>query len=82
MYREGNLGYAYTLRNVKMQDGSYATVTVSGFNYYNYGFRVWIKPSIGNDVKIHKFQFWPSYSQGTAYFLLQKEERSLSSLHY
>lgn len=52
MYRRGNLGYAYTLRNVKMQDGSYATVTVSGFNYYNYGLRVWIKPSNGNDVKI------------------------------
>ena len=52
MYRTGNLGYAYTLRNVKMQDGSYATVTVSGYNYYNYGLRVWIKPSNGNDVKI------------------------------
>ena len=52
LYRNGNLGYAYTLRNVKMQDGSYATVTVSGFNYYNYGLRVWIKPSTGNDVRV------------------------------
>ena len=52
LYRNGNMGYAYTLRNVKMQDGSYATVTVSGYNYYNYGLRVWIKPSTGNDVKV------------------------------
>ena len=52
LYRNGNMGYAYTLRNVKMQDGSYATVTVSGFNYYNYGLRVWIKPSTGNDVRV------------------------------
>ena len=47
-YRRGNLGYAYTLRNVQMQDGSYATVTVSGFNYYSYGLRVWIKETDGN----------------------------------
>ncbi len=50
-YRDGNLGYAYTIRNFKMQDGSYATITVSGFNYYNYGFRVWIKETDGNTVK-------------------------------
>ncbi len=51
LYRTGNLGYAYTIRNFKMQDGSYATVTVSGFNYYNYGFRVWIKETDGKTVK-------------------------------
>lgn len=51
LYRNGNLGYAYTIRNVKMQDGSYATVTVSGFNYYNYGFRVWIKKTDGKTEK-------------------------------
>ncbi len=51
LYRNGNLGYAYTLRNVQMLDGSYATITVSGFNYYNYGFRVWIKETDGNTVK-------------------------------
>ena len=51
LYRNGNLGYAYTLRNVKMLDGSYATVTVSGFNYYYYGFRVWIKETDGKSVK-------------------------------
>ena len=51
LYRRGDLGYAYTLRNIKMQDGSYATVTVSGYNYYNYGFRVWIKECDGDDVK-------------------------------
>ena len=50
-YRSGNLGYAYTLRNVKMLDGSYATVTVSGFNYYNYGMRVWIQETDGKTVK-------------------------------
>ena len=50
-YRSGNLGYAYTIRNFKMQDGSYATVTVSGFNYYHYGFRVWIKETDGNTIK-------------------------------
>lgn len=43
LYRKGNLGYAYTLRNVQMLDGSYATVTVSDYNYYDYGFRVWIQ---------------------------------------
>lgn len=51
LYRNGNLGYAYTLRNVQMLDGSYATVTVSGFNYYYYGFRVWIKETDGKSVK-------------------------------
>ncbi|MBO4638909.1 MAG: hypothetical protein J5710_04070 [Treponema sp.] len=51
LYRNGNLGYAYTLRNVQMLDGSYATVTVSGFNYYNYGFRVWIEETDGKTVK-------------------------------
>jgi len=50
-YRQGNLGYAYTLRNVKMLDGSFATVTVSGYNYYNYGLRVWIKETEGDTVK-------------------------------
>ena len=50
-YRTGDLGYAYTLRNVQMQDGSYATVTVAGYNYYNYGFRVWIKETDGKSVK-------------------------------
>lgn len=50
-YRDGNLGYAYTLRNIKMLDGSYATVTLSGFNYYNYGFRVWIHGTNGKTVK-------------------------------
>ena len=43
LYRVGDLGYAYTVRNLEMPDGSYATVTVAGYNYYNYGFRVWIK---------------------------------------
>jgi hypothetical protein len=51
LYRNGNLGYAYTIRNFKMLDDSYATITVSGFNYYNYGFRVWIKESDGKTVK-------------------------------
>lgn len=51
LYKYGNLGYAYTLRNVLMQDGSYATVTVSGYNYYHYGFRVWIKETDGHAVK-------------------------------
>ena len=51
LYRRGNLGYAYTLRNVKMLDGSYATITVAGFNYYHYGFRVWIKETDGQTVK-------------------------------
>lgn len=51
LYRDGNLGYAYTLRNFQMRDGSYATVTVSGFNYYNYGMRVWIKETDGKTVK-------------------------------
>lgn len=51
LYRRGNLGYAYTLRNVEMLDGSYATVTVSGFNYYHYGFRVWIQETDGTSVK-------------------------------
>ncbi len=51
LYRNGNLGYAYTLRNVKMLDGSYATVTVSGYNYYNYGLRVWIQETDGKTVK-------------------------------
>lgn len=50
-YRTGDLGYAYTLRNVQMQDGSYATVTVAGYNYFNYGFRVWIKETDGKSVK-------------------------------
>lgn len=50
-YRYGNLGYAYTLRNVKMLDGSYATVTLSGFNYYDYGFRVWIQGTNGKTEK-------------------------------
>lgn len=50
-YRRGNLGYAYTLRNVKMLDGSYATVTVSGFNYYYYGMRVWIQETDGKTDK-------------------------------
>ena len=50
-YRTGDLGYAYTLRNVKMLDGSYANITVAGYNYYNYGFRVWIKETDGNAVK-------------------------------
>lgn len=48
--RRGNLGYAYTLRNIRMLDGSYATVTVSGYNYYNYGFRVWIKETAAPTV--------------------------------
>ena len=51
LLRYGNLGYAYTLRNVQMRDGSYATVTVSGFNYYNYGMRVWIQETDGKTVK-------------------------------
>ena len=51
LYRDGNLGYAYTLRNVQMRDGSYATVTVSGFNYYNYGLRVWIQETDGKTTK-------------------------------
>ena len=50
-YKDGNLGYAYTLRNFQMRDGSYATVTVSGFNYYNYGMRVWIQETDGKTVK-------------------------------
>ena len=50
LYRRGNLGYAYTLRNVQMQDGSYATVTVAGFNYYHYGFRVWINETDPNET--------------------------------
>ena len=50
-FRTGDLGYAYTLRNVQMLDGSYATVTVACYNYYNYGFRVWIKETDGNSVK-------------------------------
>lgn len=52
IYRRGDLGYAYTLRNVEMKDGSYATITVAGYNYYNYGFRVWIKETDGNQQKI------------------------------
>lgn len=51
LYRDGNLGYAYTLRNVQMRDGSYATVTVSGYNYYNYGLRVWIQETDGKTTK-------------------------------
>ena len=51
LYKRGNLGYAYTLRNIKMQDGSYATITVAGYNYYNYGFRVWIQETEGNTEK-------------------------------
>ena len=51
LFRSGNLGYAYTLRNVQMLDGSYATVTVSGFNYYFYGMRVWIQETDGKVVK-------------------------------
>ncbi len=42
-YRIGNMGYAYTLRNVQMQDGSYATITIAVFSYYSCGFRVWIQ---------------------------------------
>ena len=34
-----------------MLDGSFATVTVSGFNYYHYGFRVWIKETYGTSEK-------------------------------
>ena len=51
LYRRGNLGYAYTLRNVEMLDGSFATITVAGFNYYHYGFRVWIKETDGQTAK-------------------------------
>ncbi|MCR4734065.1 MAG: hypothetical protein K5829_03550 [Treponema sp.] len=59
LHRRGNLGYAYTLRNVEMLDGSFATVTVSGFNYYHYGFRVWIKETDGTSEK-------PEYTENTA----------------
>lgn len=52
IYKYGNVGYAYTLRNVKMQDGSYVTITIAGYNYNSYGLRVWIKPSTGSDVKV------------------------------
>lgn len=52
LYKRGNLGYAYTLRNVKMADGTYADITVSGYNYWSYGFRVWIKESDGHSEKI------------------------------
>ena len=51
LYRRGNLGYSYTLRNVEMLDGSYATITVAGFNYYYYGFRVWIQETDGKTEK-------------------------------
>lgn len=47
--RNGNLGYANTCKNVKMLDGSYATVTTAGYNYYFYGFRVWIKETPAPD---------------------------------
>lgn len=48
-YCYANLGYASTLRNVTMLDGSKATITTSCYNYYNYGFRVWIKDQ-GNET--------------------------------
>lgn len=47
VYRRGNLGYVYTIRNVELAEGTYATITVGGFGYYQYGFRVWIKDCDG-----------------------------------
>lgn len=47
-YRKTNLGNVYILRNVLMQDGSYATITLGDYNYEQYGMRVWIKPQTNN----------------------------------
>lgn len=58
-YRRGNLGYAYTLRNVEMLDGSYANITVAGYNYFHFGFRVWIKESDGKASKAEYPQTTP-----------------------
>ena len=70
LYRTGGLGYAYTLRNVEMPDGSYANITVAGYNYYYYGFRVWIKETDGKSVKIDypqsaPYEFTSSFQKGT-----------------
>ena len=51
VYRRGNLGYVYTIRNVKLAEDTYATITVGGFGYYQYGFRVWIKDCDGPFVE-------------------------------
>ncbi len=63
LYRGGNCGHGYTLRNVKMLDGSFATVTICWTNADVYGYRVWItegkNPKKQYPDNTDYDEFWP-----------------------